>query len=87
MLGLALSFPSLICYMLTWLLGKMCGPFEEKSEAYIVIADNYIIEAQVALGESDEVAREIMKKFAKWKDMSAMFNEVGKWDCGFFLWL
>jgi len=64
----------------------MCGPFEEKSEAYIVIADNYIIEARVALGESDEVAREIMKKFAKWKDMSAMFNEGGKcWGWGSFV--
>ena len=77
-LSIAISFPSAICYMLTWMLGQLCAPFEEKSQAYIVIAENYIIEAKIALGESDEMAREIMKKFGKFKDMQKMFNEGGK---------
>ena len=62
---------------MTWLLGKLCVPFEAASQKYSQEAQMYINQAKEKLNSASSTSSDLLKQFRSWRDMTSMFDASG----------
>jgi len=75
--SLLILFPSIIVFVLIYLLNQACNPFELMVQKYMLQAKNYLLQAKEGLLQGRDAAASLLTTFKKWQDMQKYFDNTG----------